>query len=110
MCPLNATGGIRCLVPDTTLYLYPNITGAVKKMGCGDHESFRWVILDGAGVSSCTRLHFGDALEGETEYYLRPAYSGVSTSQIVEGLGKLKAFVDAGGPTGPQRTPEEKRR
>jgi hypothetical protein len=78
-------------------------------MGCSDHESFRRVVLDTTGVSFCTRLHFGDALEGETECYLRLAYSGVSTSQIVEGLGKLKAFVDAGGPTGPQRAPEEKR-
>jgi hypothetical protein len=52
----------------------------------------------------------GDAVDGETEYYSRLACSGVSTSQITEGLDKLRAFVNAGGPTGPHETPEEKRR
>jgi aspartate/methionine/tyrosine aminotransferase len=107
---LNDTDGVRCLVPATTFYLYPNVTGALKRLGCADHESFRRLVLDRTGVSFCTRLHFGNALDGETEYYLRLAYSGVSTSQITEGLDKLRAFVNAGGPTGPHETPEEKRR
>jgi aspartate/methionine/tyrosine aminotransferase len=92
---LNATPGIRCLTPETTFYLYPNVTGAVKITGCADHESFRRLVLDHTGVSFCTRLHFGHALEGEDQYYLRLAYSGVSTAQIQEGLGKLKAFIES---------------
>jgi len=106
---LNATDGIHCLRPETTFYLYPNVTGAVKSTGCADHEGFRRLVLDRTGVSFCTRLHFGHALDGETEYYLRIAYSGVSTAQINEGLDKLKAFVGAARPAGPQGTPEEKR-
>ena len=92
---LNATPGIHCLTPETTFYLYPNVTGAVKRTGCTDHESFRRLVLERTGVSFCTRLHFGHALEGESEYYLRLAYSGVSTAQIQEGLGKLKAFIES---------------
>ena len=92
---LNATPGIRCLTPETTFYLYPNVTGAVRLAGCADHESFRRLVLDRTGVSFCTRLHFGHALEGEDQYYLRLAYSGVSTAQIQEGLGKLKAFIES---------------
>ncbi len=92
---LNTTPGIRCLTPGTTFYLYPNVTGAVRLTGCADHESFRRLLLDRTGVSFCTRLHFGLALEGESEYYLRLAYSGVSTAQIEEGLGKLKAFIES---------------
>ena len=82
-------------MPATTFYLYPNVTGAVKMTGCGDLERFRRLVLDRTGVSFCTRLHFGRALDGETEYYLRLAYSGVSTAQIEQGLGKLKAFIAA---------------
>ena len=92
---LNATPGIHCLTPETTFYLYPNVTGAVKATGCADHESFRRLVLERTGVSFCTRLHFGHALEGETQYYLRLAYSGVSTEQIQEGLGKLKALIES---------------
>ena len=92
---LNATPGIHCLTPETTFYLYPNVTGAVKQTGCADHESFRRLVLERTGVSFCTRLHFGHALEDENEYYLRLAYSGVATAQIQEGLGKLKAFIES---------------
>jgi len=92
---LNATPGIRCLTPETTFYLYPNVTGALKATGCADHESFRRLVLERTGVSFCTRLHFGHALEGESEYYLRLAYSGVGTEQIQEGLGKLRALVES---------------
>jgi aspartate/methionine/tyrosine aminotransferase len=92
---LNATPGVHCLTPETTFYLYPNVTGAVKKTGCADHESFRRLVLERTGVSFCTRLHFGHALEGEDQYYLRLAYSGVSTAQIQEGLGKLKALIES---------------
>ncbi len=92
---LNATPGIHCLTPETTFYLYPNVTGAVKTTGCADHESFRRLVLERTGVSFCTRLHFGHALDGESEYYLRLAYSGVSTAQIQEGLGSLKALIES---------------
>jgi aspartate/methionine/tyrosine aminotransferase len=92
---LNATPGVHCLTPETTFYLYPNVTGAVKATGCADHESFRRLVLERTGVSFCTRLHFGHALEGEDQYYLRLAYSGVSTTQIQEGLGKLKALIES---------------
>ena len=92
---LNATPGIHCLTPETTFYLYPNVTGAVEITGCADHESFRRLVLERTGVSFCTRLHFGHALEGEDQFYLRLAYSGVSTAQIQEGLGKLKALIES---------------
>ena len=35
------------------------------------------------------------ALDGEDQYYLRLAYSGVSTAQIQEGLGKLRALIES---------------
>jgi aspartate/methionine/tyrosine aminotransferase len=92
---LNATPGIRCHVPEATFYLYPNVTGAMAITRCADVESFRRLVLERTGVSCCTRLHFGHALEGERESYLRLAYSGLSTAQIQEGLGKLKSLIES---------------
>lgn len=92
---LNATPGVRCPTPEATFYLYPDVTGAAQAVGCADHESFRRLVLERTGVSFCTRLHFGHALEGERQIYLRLAYSGLGTDQIQEGLGKMKAFIES---------------
>ena len=97
---LNATPGISCHTPNATFYLYPNVTGAVHRLGCADHESFRSLVLRETGVSFCTRLHFGQALPGETEYYVRLAYSGLGIDKIEEGLGKLRAFLEHTDPQG----------
>jgi aspartate/methionine/tyrosine aminotransferase len=90
---LQATPGIDCLKPDTTFYLYPNVTAAVKMAGCDDHEGFRRLVLERTGVSFCTRPHFGSPLPGESQFYLRLSYSGLTTEQIQEGLGKLREFA-----------------
>jgi hypothetical protein len=47
-----------------------------------------------AGVSVCTRLHFGRVVEGEQNFSMRLAYSGINTSEIKEGLDKFKAFIE----------------
>jgi aspartate/methionine/tyrosine aminotransferase len=91
---LSSTAGVRCLKPNTTFYLYPNVTEAMARCGLTGYESFRRAILEHTGVSMCTRLHFGPALAGETQCYLRFAYSGLHTDQIREGLGLLKTFVE----------------
>ena len=86
------------------------VTDASKMTGGDGLERFRRLVLDRTGVSFCTRLHFGRALDGETEYCLRLAYSGVSSAQIEQCLGKIKAFIAAAWPTSPQGTSEERRR
>ncbi len=92
---LNDMPGVTCPTPEATFYLYPDITEAVRLTGCAGHEDFRRRLLDATGVSFCTRLHFGKAQPGETSYHLRLAYSGVTTAQIEEGLGLMKAFLDS---------------
>ncbi len=91
---LNDIEGIKCLRPDATFYLWPNVTGAMQKTGLTDYDSFRKTVLQQTGVSFCTRLHFGRPLEGEDQYYIRLAYSGINTPEIEKGLGKLKAFIE----------------
>jgi len=90
---LNAIPGIRCFKPEATFYLYPNVTKAMGRVEAKDVEDFRQLCLKETGVSFCTRRHFGRPLPGETEQYIRLAYSGIDLSQIEEGMKKLKEFL-----------------
>jgi len=92
---LNSIDGVRCFRPNATFYLFPNVTEAMKKKGLINYDTFRKTLLKETGVSVCTRLHFGRAMEGEENFYIRLAYSGINTSEIKEGLGKFKAFIES---------------
>ncbi len=92
---LNTIEGVHCLRPNATFYLWPNVTGAMKKTGLTDYDDFRKTVLQETGVSFCTRLHFGRPLEGEDNFYIRLAYSGIEPPEIKEGLGKFKAFIES---------------
>lgn len=92
---LNSVEGVHCFRPNATFYLFPNVTEAMKKKDLTDYDSFRIALLHETGVSVCTRLHFGRALEGEKDFYIRLAYSGIDTSEIREGLAKFKAFIES---------------
>lgn len=67
----------------------------MARRGFTDYNDFRKATLEETGVSFCTRQHFGSAIPGETEKYIRLAYSGINTDQIQEGLAKLKRFIEA---------------
>jgi aspartate/methionine/tyrosine aminotransferase len=91
---INSIKGVRCFRPNATFYLFPNVTEAMKKKNLTNYDTFRKTLLRETGVSVCTRLHFGRALEGEENFYIRLAYSGINTSEIKEGLGKFKIFIE----------------
>ncbi|MGD0623965.1 MAG: aminotransferase class I/II-fold pyridoxal phosphate-dependent enzyme [Thermodesulfobacteriota bacterium] len=90
---LNAIPGVKCFKPEATFYLFPNVTGAMQRKGVADIEEFRKLCLHEIGVSFCTRRHFGRPLPGETEQYVRFAYSGIDVPEIQEGLAKLTKFL-----------------
>lgn len=90
---LNSIEGVRCFRPNATFYLYPNITDVMQKKGFTDYDSLRKAFLHNTGVSVCTRLHFGRALPGEKDFYIRLAYSGIDKQEIIEALGKLKNYI-----------------
>ncbi|MFC1882866.1 aminotransferase class I/II-fold pyridoxal phosphate-dependent enzyme [Thermodesulfobacteriota bacterium] len=90
---LNSIDGVRCIRPNATFYLWPNVTGAMQKTGLTDYNDFRKTVLEETGVSFCTRMHFGRPLEGEDSFYIRMAYSGIDIPEIKEGLTKLKNFI-----------------
>jgi aspartate/methionine/tyrosine aminotransferase len=92
---LNTIEGVRCFRPNATFYLYPNVTGAMRKKRLSTYDEFRRAVLHQTGVSFCTRLHFGRPLPGEKDYYIRLAYSGIDVDRIREGLTKFKRFIES---------------
>ncbi len=91
---LNSIGGVRCFTPETTFYLFPNVTEAMARLGYDRYPDLQRDLLEKTGVSLCTRLHFGRPLPGEKERYLRLAYSGIDADMIEQGLEKFKAFIE----------------
>jgi aspartate/methionine/tyrosine aminotransferase len=81
--------------PDSTFYLFPNVTDAMDALGFTDVAEFADAALRATGVSFCTRRHFGRPLPGETEQYVRFAYSGISVEDIQLGIGKLREWIEA---------------
>jgi aspartate/methionine/tyrosine aminotransferase len=81
--------------PDSTFYLFPNVTDAMEALGFTDVAEFADAALRATGVSFCTRRHFGRPLPGETEQYVRFAYSGISVEDIQLGIGKLREWIEA---------------
>jgi aspartate/methionine/tyrosine aminotransferase len=92
---LNGIDGISCIRPNATFYLWPNVTEAMQKTGLTDYNDFRQTVLKETGVSFCTRLHFGRPLDGEDNFSIRMAYSGIEPAEIKEGLGNFKAFIES---------------
>ena len=90
---LNQIPGVSCYRPEATFYLFPDVTGLMERKGLETYDELRRAALEQAGVSFCTRLHFGRALPGEERCYVRLAYSGISAELIREGLGRLKEWA-----------------
>lgn len=90
---VNAIPGMHTARPEATFYLFVNVTGAMEAKGFTDVANFATAALHQTGVSFCTRRHFGRPQPGETEQYIRLAYSGISAADITEALGLLGEWV-----------------
>ncbi len=90
---IEAIPGMSCATPDSTFYLFPNVTEAMDMTGFDDVGEFATAALHNTGVSFCTRRHFGRPQPGEKQQYIRFAYSGISADDITEGLGKLAGWI-----------------
>jgi len=91
---LNHIEGVTCFTPDTTFYLYPNVTEIMDHRGTDDYEEFRQAALHATGVSFTTRDHFGGTVGDEHQRYVRFAYSGIGADRIEEGLARFKQFCE----------------
>lgn len=92
---LNGINGIQLPTPESTFYLYPNITEVLTNKGFSVLDEFRTAALESTGVSFCTRHHFGTPIVGETDHYIRLAYSGISQADIREGMAKFKTWIES---------------
>jgi aspartate/methionine/tyrosine aminotransferase len=92
---LNSIEGVSCYRPNATFYLFPKVTGAMAAKGFAKYDEFSEAILQNTGVSVCTRMHFGRPQQDEKQKYLRLAYSGINADQIIEGLNRLKNFLES---------------
>jgi aspartate/methionine/tyrosine aminotransferase len=90
---LNSMEGVHVGTPNSTFYLFPNVTKAMENLGMGEVEDFRRYVLERTGVSFTTRNHFGTPLPDETQKYIRLAYSGIDAEAIVEGLGEMRGLL-----------------
>ena len=89
---LNELKGLKLSIPNSTFYLFPDITDIYKKMNAKSYEDFRKNTLLKTGISFCTREHFGKTIEGEDKKYIRFAFSGISEDNINKGMKKLKDY------------------
>ena len=89
---LNEIKGLRLSIPNSTFYLFPDITEIYKSMNAQSYEDFRRKTLLNTGVSFCTREHFGKTIDGENKKYIRFAFSGISQNDINKGIDKLKQY------------------
>jgi aspartate/methionine/tyrosine aminotransferase len=90
---VNAIPGMHVAVPQSTFYLFPDITDVMEKMGYTAVGDFASDALYKTGVSFCTREHFGRRQPGEERQYIRLAYSGIDIADIREGLGRLRDWI-----------------
>lgn len=92
---LNAIDGISAITPQSAFYVFPNVTKILERKGMGDVDELMRGALEATDVSFCTRKHFGRAVPGETQQYLRLAFSGIDVPEIEAGLARLKAYFEA---------------
>jgi len=92
---LNAIDGIDIATPNSTFYLFPNVTQIMERKGLTNVDDLKDGALHHTGVSFCTRNHFGRPQPGETEQFIRLAYSGIDVPDIEEGLAKLKDYFES---------------
>ncbi len=87
--------GFVCPRPDATFYLFPKVTDVMARMGFDEVGAFATAALHNTGVSFCTRKHFGRPQPGETDHFVRFAYSGLSVDDIHEGLSGLRRWIES---------------
>ena len=91
---LNAIEGITIAAPDSTFYLFPNVSAIMDRKGFTNVNQLMNEALTETNVSFCTRNHFGRTVREEKDFYVRFAYSGIDVADIEEGMERLKNYFE----------------
>jgi len=92
---LNKIPGFKAFMPESTFYVFVNVTQAMQKKGISNVVEFRKLVLRETGVSFCTRTDFGKAQSSETQFYVRFAFSGIDENYIKEALSVLEKWMNS---------------
>lgn len=92
---LRQIDGITVHQPEAGFYLFPEVSGLLKRKGMSDVTQLMQDSLHQTGVSFCTRLHFGRPQPNEELQYIRLAFSGITEADISEGLSKFRDWLSA---------------
>lgn len=90
---LNAIDGVSCLPAQGAFYVFPNVTGACRRLGMRSANELQQALLNEAGVAVLPRTCFGRKNEGENEEYIRLSFA-TSMEIIREGLRRMKRFIE----------------
>ncbi len=90
---LNSITSLNISSPESTFYLFPDVSKIMRQKGYDSLENFRIDALKNTGVSFCTREHFGTPSLNEEKQYIRLAYSGINRKKISEGLDKFINWI-----------------
>lgn len=90
---LNAIEGVRCLPAQGAFYVFPNVTGACRRLGMQTANDLQKSLLEQAGVAVLPRTCFGRRNEGEDQEYIRLSFA-TSMENIREGLRRMKQFIE----------------
>ena len=87
---LNAVRGVSCAVPRGAFYVFPNVTGAMRRLGCGGSTDLAQRLMEEIGVATVPGEAFG------SPGYLRLSYA-LSIDRIREGVRRLRDLLGAAG-------------
>ena len=91
---LREISGISVHQPEAGFYLFPEVSGLIERKNFKDVSELAEAALHNTGVSFCTRLHFGRPQPDEKLQYIRLAFSGIDQKEIVEGLTKMRDWLN----------------
>jgi len=91
---LREISGISVHQPEAGFYLFPEVSGVLERKNFKDVSALAEAALHNTGVSFCTRLHFGRPQPDEKLQYIRLAFSGIDQKEIVEGLTKMRDWLN----------------
>ena len=91
---LNEIEGVSLFTPNSTFYLFPDVTDLYHQIEAKSYEDFRSIVLRETGVSFCTREHFGTPQPNEDRKYIRFAYSGISVPEIEESMAIFQEYFE----------------
>ncbi|KKM12916.1 aspartate aminotransferase [Clostridiales bacterium PH28_bin88] len=87
---LNRVPGIKCPVPAGTFYVYPNVTGACRRLGLKDSKELQRRLLYGGNVAVLAGSAFGS--RNDEQEYIRLSYA-TSEENIREGIHRIKKVL-----------------